>query len=137
MHCLYAENPIYSEFQRLSVLRLEWSSEGPEREESLKILNNLPNLASSLHSLSLRSQLQEATILLSLDFPHLKLLRLQKFKSPLDTELVHGFFKQHPQLEDLSLKKCTLTWFADNVEVGFLPNLKHLKVRQSQFTRIV
>ncbi|KAF8168691.1 hypothetical protein BJ912DRAFT_934239 [Pholiota molesta] len=121
----------------LSVLRLEWYSEGPESEENLKILNNLPHLASSLHSLSLRSQLQEATILLSLDFPHLKLLRLQQFQSLHDTELVHGFFKRHPQLEDLSLKECTDTWFSNDVEVGFLPNLKHLKARFEDIRSLV
>jgi hypothetical protein len=118
---------IYPPFQGLSVLRLEWS-EGAEGEDALKILNNLPRLASSLHTLSLRSDLHEATVLFSLDFPHLKLLRLHYFTSPADTEVVQGFFKRHPQLESLSLERCNYTWFSDDIEVGFLPNLRHLKV---------
>ncbi|KAF8187520.1 hypothetical protein BJ912DRAFT_926759 [Pholiota molesta] len=113
----------------LSTLRLEWKGEALEEEDDLKILNNLPRLASSLHTLSLRSGLQEATVLLSLDFPHLKWLRLDSFVSLHDTEKVQGFFKRHPQLESLSLEGCTHTWFSHDIEVGFLPNLRHLKAR--------
>ncbi|KAF8168702.1 hypothetical protein BJ912DRAFT_888931 [Pholiota molesta] len=113
----------------LSVLRLEWRGEELEEKEDLKILNNLPLLASSLHTLSLRSGFREATVLLSLDFPHLKLLRLQNFLSENDTEKVRGFFQRHPQLESLSLEDSMHTWFPDDIGVGFLPNLKHLKAR--------
>ncbi|KAF8188100.1 hypothetical protein BJ912DRAFT_904177 [Pholiota molesta] len=125
------ETLIYLAFQNqnLVALRLEWNREGPEGEDSLKILNNLPRLGSSLHTLSLKSDLQEATILLSLDFPHLKLLRLADFVSLNDTAKVQWFFERHPQLESLSLEQCSQTWFSDNIEVGFLPNLKHLKAR--------
>jgi hypothetical protein len=119
---------IYPAFQSLSVLRLEWNMEGPEGEDSLKILNNVPRLASSLHTLSLKSDLQEATVLFSLDFPHLRLLRLADFVSLHDTANIQGFFERHPQLESLSLEGCMHTWFSDNIEIGFLPNLKHLKV---------
>jgi hypothetical protein len=121
---------IYPAFQNLSVLRLEWNTRGPGGEDALKILKNLPRLASSLNTLSLRGppQFLEATIILSLDFPHLKSLRLFAFRSLSDTEMVQGFLKRHPHLESLSLEKCWDIWFSDNVEVGCLPSLKHLKV---------
>jgi hypothetical protein len=107
---------------------LEWiQSGGPEEEDSLKILNNLPRLALSLHTLSLRGDLDEATVLFSLHIPHLEFLRLHNFDCH-DTALVHGFLKRHPQLESLSLEKCMHTWFSDNIEVGVLPKLQHLKV---------
>ncbi|KAF8168712.1 hypothetical protein BJ912DRAFT_862685, partial [Pholiota molesta] len=97
-------------------------------EDSLKILNNLPRLALSLHTLSLRGDLDEATVLFSLDIPHLEFLRLHNFDCH-DTALVHGFLKRHPQLESLSFEKCMHTWFSDNIEVGVLPKLQHLKAR--------
>ncbi|KAF8168713.1 hypothetical protein BJ912DRAFT_199381 [Pholiota molesta] len=121
----------------LSVLRLEWNTECPRREDGLKIMRNLSCLASSLHTLSLRSDSPEATIILSLDFPHLKLLRLHYFRSLHDTAMVQGFFKRHPHLESLSLEKCSHTWFSDNIEVGFLPNLKHLKARFEDIRSLV
>ncbi|KAF8168706.1 hypothetical protein BJ912DRAFT_199299 [Pholiota molesta] len=129
----WLKGPVIDEINNLpdlSVLRLEWSpSEGPEDDDALKVLNNLPRLASSLHTLSLTTDFQPATVLLSLDFPHLKFLRLRDFKSLDDTEKVQGFFERHPQLENLSLESCIHTWFSKNIEVGFLPNLKHLKAR--------
>ncbi|KAF8168710.1 hypothetical protein BJ912DRAFT_1067632 [Pholiota molesta] len=122
--------PVVDEISSLpAILRLEWRGEELEEKEDLMILNNLPLLASSLHTLSLRSGFREATVLLSLDFPHLKLLRLQNFLSANDTEKVQGFFKRHPQLESLSLEDSMHTWFPDDIGVGFLPNLKHLKAR--------
>ncbi|KAF8188092.1 hypothetical protein BJ912DRAFT_1042670, partial [Pholiota molesta] len=129
----WLKGPVIDEINNLpdlSVLRLEWSpSEGPEDDDALKVLNNLPRLASSLHTLSLTTDFQPATVLLSLDFPHLKFLRLRDFKSLDDTEKVQSFFERHPQLETLSLESCIHTWFSENIEVGFLPNLKHLKAR--------
>ncbi|KAF8168689.1 hypothetical protein BJ912DRAFT_199020 [Pholiota molesta] len=113
----------------LSVLRLEWiQSGGPEGEDDLKISNNLPRLASSLHTLSLRGDLKEATVLFSLDIPHLKFLRLHDFDCH-DTALVHGFLKRHPELESLSFERCMHTWFSDNIEAGVLPKLQHLKAK--------
>jgi hypothetical protein len=111
---------------------LEWRGDVLEEEDDLnwKILNNLPRLASSLHTLSLKSGYQDAAVLLSLDFPNLQWLWLHEFQSLHDTEQAHGFFKRHPQLESLSLEDCFDPWFSDDIEVqvGFLPNLKHLKV---------
>jgi hypothetical protein len=121
-NCIAADTEyiIYPAFQDLSVLCLEWSpSEGPEDDDALKILNNLPRLASSLHTLSLTTDFQPATVLLSLDFPHLKFLRLHDFKSLDDTEKVQGFFQRHPQLENLSLESCIHTWFSKNMGLDF------------------
>ncbi|KAF8179477.1 hypothetical protein BJ912DRAFT_982790 [Pholiota molesta] len=97
----------------LSTLRMEWTgdSEG---------LDKLPRLALTLHTLN-------ATLILSFDFPSLKWLRLQRFGSKDKTETIMGFFRRHPQLHSLSLVGCTGTWFSNDIEAGFLPNLKHLK----------
>ncbi|KAF8188107.1 hypothetical protein BJ912DRAFT_969213 [Pholiota molesta] len=111
----------------LSTLRLEWKGDPLEVKDNLKILNNLPRLASSLHTLSLNGKLHEATLLFSLDFPHLRWLRLHPSNSFQDTEMVEGFFRRHPHLESLSLEGFGHPWFSENIEVGFLPNLKHLK----------
>jgi hypothetical protein len=119
---------IHPALQGLLALRLEWKCDALKEEDDLKILNNLPHLASSLHTLSLKSGFQEAAPLLSLDFPNLKWLCLHRFESCDDTQKVEGFFRRHPQLESLSLEVCIETWFSDDIEVGFLPNLKHLKV---------
>ncbi|KAF8188098.1 hypothetical protein BJ912DRAFT_409941 [Pholiota molesta] len=127
---LWLTGPVIDEINNLSnlsVLRLEWTG-GPKGEDALKILNSLPRLASSLHTLSLRGDFQAATVLFSLDFPLLKLLRLHDFHNH-DTEMVQGFLKRHPQLESLSFEGCLHTWFSDTIEVGMLPNLKHLKAR--------
>jgi hypothetical protein len=119
---------IHRAVQGLSTLRLEWKGDPLEVKDNLKILNNLPRLASSLHTLSLNGKLHEATLLLSLDFPHLRWLRLHPSNSFQDTEMAEGFFRRHPHLESLSLEGFGHPWFSDNIEVGFLPNLKHLKV---------
>jgi hypothetical protein len=98
-------------------------------DDNIEIFNNLPRLASSLHTLSLESENQDANLVLCYDFPNLQWLRLQKFDSKNETSKIMAFFKRHPQLEGLSLVRCVNNWFSDDVEVGFLPNLKHLKVR--------
>jgi hypothetical protein len=117
--------------QGLSTLRMEWTgdSQGLSAEDYLKVLNKLPRLASSLHTLSLECGLQDATLILSFDFPSLKWLRLECFGSKNKTETIMGFFRRHPQLHSLSLVGCTGTWFSNDIEAGFLPNLKHLRVR--------
>ncbi|KAF8177703.1 hypothetical protein BJ912DRAFT_985481 [Pholiota molesta] len=114
----------------LSTLRMEWTgdSQGLSPEDYLKVLNKLPRLASSLHTLSLECGLQDATLILSFDFPSLKWLRLECFGSKNKTETIMGFFRRHPQLHSLSLVCCTGTWFSNDIEAGFLPNLKHLKL---------
>jgi hypothetical protein len=110
---------------------MEWTgdSEGLSADDYLKVLDKLPRLASTLHTLSLQCRLQDATLILSFDFPSLKWLRLQRFGSKDKTETIMGFFRRHPQLHSLSLVGCTGTWFSNDIEAGFLPNLKHLKVR--------
>jgi hypothetical protein len=118
--------------QGLSTLRLEWSAglDGLEAADSLKIYKNLPRLASSLHTLSLDGDYyQDVKLVLCHEFPHLKRLSLQRFKSD-ESDYVIAFLARHAQLESLSLLDCPGHWLSCEFdESRFLPNLKHLKVR--------
>ncbi|KAF8188118.1 hypothetical protein BJ912DRAFT_969248 [Pholiota molesta] len=118
-------------FSNLVSLRVEMT--GDEEyladDDNIEIFNNLPRLASSLHTLSLESEHQDANLVLCYDFPNLQWLRLQEFDSKNETSKIMAFFKRHPQLAGLSLVNCVNNWFSDDVKEGFLPNLKHLKAR--------
>ncbi|KAF9477157.1 hypothetical protein BDN70DRAFT_922796 [Pholiota conissans] len=122
---------------RLSVLRIEWVSDTPEESESLRALKQLPRLASSLHTLSLKSHLQDVDHIIHIDFPHLKWLRLDWFGTGNDVSSITDFFRRHPQLESLSLLDCQGEWFSNDIGEGFLPNLKHLQARFDDIRNLV
>ncbi|KAF9484204.1 hypothetical protein BDN70DRAFT_872905 [Pholiota conissans] len=117
-------------FTDLSSLRLEFpgSMTGPPAEEVLRIINNLPRLASTLHTLSIGGELTNGISFFLLDFPNLKWLRLHHFTSGHEAHNSMQFFERHPQLESLTLSDCHNAWFVTDFKGSFLPKLKHLKV---------
>ena len=102
---------------------------GPPEKEKIRILKHLPQFT-SLRVLSIGGEELKGGELFAFKFPNLKWLRLLWFASFNDTPKVMAFFDRHPQLESLSLLDCMHTWFSKDVREGFLPNLKHLKVRK-------
>ncbi|KAF9471095.1 hypothetical protein BDN70DRAFT_888466 [Pholiota conissans] len=117
------------QFQGLSTLRLEWIDQmGLSDTDSLRVINSLPKLASSLHSLSLQAgDLQNLDEFFLVDFPNLKWLRLQDFDAGSDPSSLMTFLRRHTQLESFTFMHPGAESFGDDVEGDFLPNLKHLK----------
>lgn len=100
-----------------------------ESDGMTRIFKNIHPLSSSLHTLVLDVKYDDASPILSLDFPRLRSLTLGMFTIP-DISEAMAFWQRHPSIEKLMLPNTERDsrWFSEQVEGDLLPNLKYLEV---------
>lgn len=101
--------------------------------KAIIFFSSLRNAASSLQTLVLCHNIWENTSsLMTLDFPHLRLLTLN-FVHAIDILETMSFWRRHPNLERVELGGSRIdSWFSGSIEPGFLPKLKHLRVSMTR-----
>ena len=133
MYAKVNPNPLFfnTSLQNLSSVGITFAPGGQmEYEGTDRLLENVVNLSSSLHTLvlGLNMKFDSASPILALEFPNLRYLHLGLFTP--ETAEAMAFWIKHPMLETLKLSDTDSQskWFDETVPEDILPNLKYLEV---------
>ena len=126
-----SRSPFYQDLEFLSLQF--WSSLLPDSDQ-LGMLASISELA-SLQRICLGNGMNrpKAKEILKFYFPNLKSISLEAFHADTDGAVAMAFWIKHPQIEAISLVRCSGVWFDEEINTSLLPNLRHLEVCQSIF----